>query len=87
MAPEILKEEPYNTKVDIWSLGATAVDTATGEPPYACENDSRARGTPGGTMAQLGELCCMKVKDAVAAVAPTPCVSQRSQHQGKMVLI
>ncbi|XP_054033809.1 LOW QUALITY PROTEIN: serine/threonine-protein kinase PAK 1-like [Dryobates pubescens] len=52
MAPEILKEEPYGPKVDIWSLGITTVEMAKGEPPYASENDSKvgdliaANGTP-----------------------------------------
>jgi serine/threonine protein kinase len=34
MPPEILNEQPYTEKIDIWSLGIVAHELATGEPPY-----------------------------------------------------
>jgi serine/threonine protein kinase len=36
MAPEMLKEKPnYGLTVDIWALGITAIELATGVLPYS----------------------------------------------------
>eukprot|EP01122_Echinamoeba_exundans_P007998 TRINITY_DN2572_c0_g1_i1.p1 TRINITY_DN2572_c0_g1~~TRINITY_DN2572_c0_g1_i1.p1 ORF type:complete len:846 (+),score=115.32 TRINITY_DN2572_c0_g1_i1:74-2539(+) len=34
MAPEIIRRQPYNQKVDVWALGCVCMELAQGSPPY-----------------------------------------------------
>jgi serine/threonine protein kinase len=34
VAPELLLQQPYNTKIDIWSLGCVAIQLACGIRPF-----------------------------------------------------
>lgn len=41
MAPEVVKDKPYNCKIDIWSLGVLLVEMIDGQPPYCGESQFR----------------------------------------------
>ncbi|KAI7860000.1 hypothetical protein BDC45DRAFT_564021 [Circinella umbellata] len=53
MAPEVVKNEPYSAKVDIWSLGCTVIEMYTGQRPWLTLNQ----------IATLYNLGCQKSPD------------------------
>ncbi|CAM9258689.1 unnamed protein product, partial [Heterosigma akashiwo] len=42
MAPELISGEAYDERVDVWSLGVTALEMAHGQPPFLGEPPLRA---------------------------------------------
>ena len=38
MAPEILNNEKYDSKVDVWSLGTVFYELLFGKPPFVAGN-------------------------------------------------
>jgi len=42
-APELLMQEPYTHKIDIWALGVSLYAIATGETPFSCHDEETFR--------------------------------------------
>lgn len=55
MAPEVLKNEKLGFAADIWSLGCSVIEMATGRPPWSASNDDVSILNP---MAALLKIAC-----------------------------
>lgn len=80
MAPELIRGLEYDAKVDVWSLGITAIEMAEGEPPHLHEPPLRALlliTTKGSPTLQHGDRwshkfkhflkCCLHIEPAKRA--------------------
>lgn len=62
MAPEVVKNEPYSAKVDIWSLGCTVLEMLTSERPWISLNQIAA-------LYNLGKLNAPALPDNISNCA------------------
>lgn len=82
MAPELIKQNEYDYKVDLWSVGILAIECAEWEPPYMAEQPIRAMflitekapprlSKPGNWSMELNDFinCCLALNPAQRASA------------------
>jgi len=86
MAPEVIKQKEYGTKVDIWSLGIMVIEMIEKEPPYFDEEPLKTlyliatNGTP--TLKNPGALS----RELVRFLAACLCVDVSSRASANKLL-
>lgn len=88
MAPEVVKQQPYDNKIDVWSLGIMTIEMIEGEPPYLDEEPLKAlymiatNGTPDlrEPEASSPELRDFLAKSLAVDAEKRPTVKELLQH-------
>uniref|UniRef100_A0A803JN81 Protein kinase domain-containing protein n=1 Tax=Xenopus tropicalis TaxID=8364 RepID=A0A803JN81_XENTR len=82
MAPEVITESGHGKKSDIWSLGCTVFEMATGKPPLAHMNKMAAMfyiGAERGLMPTLPDHFSKNSRDFVNLCYFVQCVQSAKQ--------